>query len=102
MIEILVLGEIENEEIALITGELLAAAETLNGTVGLVLLGKDLSNQAQNAATLGAEQVFLAENEFLDGSSIDAYVEAFSQVCSQLPELEFLHPNPAPTTGNSR
>ena len=80
MIEILVLGEIENGEIAPITGELVGAAENLSGTVGLVLLGKDLSSQAQSAAILGAKQVFLAENEFLDGSSIDAYVEAFSQV----------------------
>jgi len=84
LIEILVLGEIENGEIAPITGELVGAAENLNGTVGLVLLGKGLSSQAQSAAILGAKQVFLAENEFLDGSSIDAYVEAFSQVCSQL------------------
>ena len=81
MVDILTLGEIGDEGLEAITGELIAAARSLGGTVGAALLGQDLDDAGRQAAALGPDAVLLAESPALDGSSIDAYVAAFEQVC---------------------
>ena len=81
MVDILVLGEIGDEGLDPITGELIAAGHSLGGTVGAALLGQDIDDAAQEAESLGPDAVLLAESPALDGSSVDAYVAAFEQVC---------------------
>ena len=81
MVEILVLGEIRDGGLDPITGELVTAARALGGRVGVALLGDDLAGRAEQAAALGPDTVLLAESPALDGTSIDAYVKAFEQVC---------------------
>ena len=81
MVDILILGEIGDDGLDPVTGELIAAARTLGGTVATALLGQDLDDYAQEAAAYGPDAVLLAESPALDGSSVDAYVAAFEQVC---------------------
>ena len=81
MVDILALGEVGDDGLDPITGELIAAARSLGSTVGAALLGQDLDVPARQAAALGPDAVLLAESPVLDGSSIDAYVAAFEQVC---------------------
>ncbi len=81
MVDILVLGEIGDDGLDPITGELIAAARSLGGTVGAALLGQDLEDYAKQAAAYSPNAVLLAESAALDGSSIDAYIAAFEQVC---------------------
>ena len=81
MIDILVLGEIGDDGLDPVTGELIAAARTLGGTVVTALLGQDLDEAARGAESLGPDTVLVAESPALDGSSVDAYVAAFEQVC---------------------
>ena len=81
VVDILVLGEIGDDGLDPVTGELIAAARTLGGTVATALLGQDLDDYAQEAAAYGPDAVLLADSPAIDGSSIDAYVAAFEQVC---------------------
>ena len=83
MVDILILGELGDGGLDPITGELVAAAGTLGGTVGVAMLGDDLDDAASQASALGPDAVLLAEDPALDGSSVDAYVAAFEQVCRQ-------------------
>ena len=80
-VDTLVLGEVGDGGLDPITGELIAAARSLGGSVGAALLGQDLDEATSQAAAFGPDAVLLAENPALDGSSIDAYVAAFEQVC---------------------
>ena len=81
MVDVLVLGEVVDCGLDPITGELVAAGRVLGGSVGVALLGDDLDDAARGAAALGPDAVLPAESPALDGSSIDAYVAAFEQVC---------------------
>ncbi len=81
MVDVLALGETSGDGLDPITGELVAAARTLGGSVAVALLGDGLAAHGEQAAALGPDSVLLAESPALDGTSIDAYVTAFEQVC---------------------
>ncbi len=81
VVDVLVLGEVGDDGLDPITGELIAAGSAIGDSVGAALLGNDLDDAARDAAALGADAVLVAESQVLDGSSIDAYVAAFEQVC---------------------
>ena len=81
MVDVLVLGEVGDDGLEPITGELIAAGRAIGGSVGAALLGSDLNDAAREAAALGPDSILLAESPALDGSSMDAYVSAFEQVC---------------------
>ena len=83
MVDVLILGELGDGGLDPVTGELVAAARALGGTAGVAMLGDDLDDAASQASALGPDAVLLAEDPALDGSSIDAYVAAFEQVCRQ-------------------
>jgi len=77
----LVLGEVGEDGLEPITGELIAAGRSLGGAVGVALLGDGLNDAAREVTALGPGSLLLAESPALDGSSMDAYVSAFEQVC---------------------
>lgn len=83
MVDVLVLGEVGDDGLDPITGELIAAGRAVGGSVGAALLGNDLDDAVRDAAALGPDAVLLAESPALDGSSIDACVAGFEQVCRQ-------------------
>ena len=83
MVDVLVLGEVGDGGLEPVTGELITAGRCLEGSVGVALLGGGLDEAAGQASALGADAVLLAESPALDGSSIDAHVAAFEQVCRQ-------------------
>ncbi len=84
MVDVLVLGEVGDDGLEPITGELIAAGRSLSGAVGVALLGNDLNDAAREATALGPGSLLLAESPALDGSSFDAYVAAFEQVCREV------------------
>ena len=75
------LGEVGDDGLEPITGELIAAGRSLGGAVGVALLGNGLNDAAREVTALGPGSLLLAESPALDGSSMDAYVSAFEQVC---------------------
>ena len=83
MVDVLVLGEVGDDGLEPITSELIAAGRAIGGRVGAALLGDGLDDAAREATALGPGSVLLAESPVLDGSSTDAYVAAFEQVCRQ-------------------
>ncbi len=83
MVDVLVLGEVGDDGLEPVTGELISAGRAIAGSVGAALLGSDLNDAAREAASLGPDSILLAESPALDGSSIDAYVASFEQVCRE-------------------
>ena len=81
MVDVLVFGETRDEGLDSITCELLGAARDLGGEVGLTLMGQSPSGCAAAAVALGADRVYDVTDPLLDGSSTDAAVAAFEQVC---------------------
>ena len=81
MVDVLVFGETRDEGLDSITCELLGAARDLGGEVGLTLMGQSPSGRAAAAVALGADSVYDVTDPLLDGSSTDAAVAAFEQVC---------------------
>ena len=83
MVDVLVLGEVGDDGLEPITGELIAAGRSLGGMVGVALLGDGLNDAARDVTALGPDTLLLAESPALDGSSMDAYVAGFEQVCRE-------------------
>jgi electron transfer flavoprotein alpha subunit len=84
---VLIFAESIDGALAPITGELLAAARRLGGSLGqpacAALLGSGVSGLAQEAIASGADKVFVADDAQLAQYTTDAYVAAMQQVCSQ-------------------
>ena len=84
----LVLGELAEGRLKLITGELLTAArrlsESLDNEVSVALLGNDLSGLADDVISQGADKVYLIEDPLLAEHQIDAHIVAFEQLCRQM------------------
>ena len=83
MAEILVLGELNDSQVAPATGELLTAAQSLGGETSVALLGSELNGVSGQAIALGADRVYLIEHPLLAEPSVDARVTALEQVCRQ-------------------
>lgn len=86
MAGVLVVGELNGEELQSITGELLAAGRSLGDAtgeeVGVALLnGSDAAGQA--AIALGADRVYLAQDDVLRDMQLDAQVAALTTVCAE-------------------
>ena len=85
MAGIVVLGELGEGGLQSITGELLAAAQTLAGPLGedvaAALLGSGLDGVGSEAISLGADRVFLVQDPLLADLQVDAYLAAFELVC---------------------
>jgi electron transfer flavoprotein alpha subunit len=82
MVDVLVLGEIRDEVMDAVTGELLGAAREIGDEVGVALMGQSPADGAA-AVALGADYVFQVVDPLLDGVSTDAAVAAFEHLCRQ-------------------
>jgi len=84
---VLVVGELSEARLIATTSELLNAGGKLANSLGqplhAVLLGTNLSNASEEAASYGASKVFLAEHPLLDEGHVEAHVTALQQVCQQ-------------------
>ena len=84
---ILVFGEMNQGELASVTGELIAVARTLSGETGdeveVALQSDSVGNAAEECISLGADKAYRVESALLSEPQIDAHLEAFSQVVSQ-------------------
>ena len=86
MAGVLVVGELNGDSLHSITGELLAAARGIGDAageeVGVALLnGGDAAGQA--AVALGADKVYLVQDDVLADMQLDAQVAALTGVCSE-------------------
>ena len=87
MLGILVFGEMNQNELASVTGELLGVARSLSADTGdqvaVALQSGSVGNGAEEAIALGADKVFRVESDLLSEPQIDAHLEAFTQVVTQ-------------------
>ncbi len=87
MAGILVLGELSDDGLASITGELVAAgrsiSEGLNEPVAVALLSDDAEEYAQSAIASGADRVYTVSHALLSAPQPDVYLAALEQVCAQ-------------------
>ena len=87
MAGVLVIGELNDDALQSITGELLAAgrriADVTGENVGVALLnGGDAVGQ--ETITLGADNAYLVQDEVLAEMQLDAQVAALEKVCSEV------------------
>lgn len=84
---ILVFGEMNQGELASVTGELLGVARSLSTDTGdqvfVALQAESVGSAAEEAISLGADKAFRVESGLLAEPQIDAHLEAFAQVVSQ-------------------
>ena len=86
---VLVFGEMTDDGLASVTGELLAVARSLadvsGDSVGAALMASAVGDGAANdAAALGADTVYKAESALLATPQIDAHLAAFERVCESV------------------
>ncbi len=81
---ILVFGELDQEGLAGVTGELLAVARSLSDKTGdrvdVSLQSSAVGDEALETVALGADTVYRVEHPLLAGPQIDAHLLAFEQV----------------------
>ncbi len=92
---ILVCGEISEGKLAPVTIELLGLgrklANELGETLNTLLMGSKASGLSQEAITYGADNVYTADDSFLDQYNSDAYTLTAAKVCQQaLPSIMLL------------
>lgn len=84
MAEILIVAEQLDGGLHPVVGELVAAGQSLEGDLALVLLGADLSEISNTATSVGVDRVYGVEHDsLLHGTSEDLWVAALEQVCRQ-------------------
>ena len=91
---VLVCGEIAEGKLASITVELLGAGRKLANELGeelsALLMGKT-GGLGQEAIAYGADNVYVAEDGFLDQYNSDAYTQVAADVCRKaLPSIMLL------------
>ena len=83
MVEVLVLGELKDDRLEPMTGELLTAARELGSQVGVALFGDELSEVVDEAFSLGADVVYLVQDSLLLEQSVDFSLAAFERICKE-------------------
>lgn len=85
---VLVFGEMTDDGLASVTGELLAVARTLadasGDSVAAALLASAVGGAAKDAVALGADAVYKVEDALLAEPQIDAHLAAFESVCRRV------------------
>ena len=86
---VLVFGEMTDDGLASVTGELLAVARSLadvsGDSVGAALMASAVGDGAANdAAALGADTIYKVESALLAAPQIDAHLAAFERVCESV------------------
>ncbi len=81
---ILVFGELDQNGLGGITGELLSLARSLAAETGdevsVSLQAASVGTEADDAVAMGADKVYKVESQVLDEPQIDAHLSAFEQV----------------------
>ena len=81
---ILVFGELNQDGLGSVTGELIAVARSLTGDTGdavaVALQSSSIGDEASEAVSLGADTVYRVESPALGEPQIDAHLAAFEQV----------------------
>ena len=95
MAGILVIGEVQDGDIAPPTREALAMgrrlAEASGATVAVALISHALGASAQAAIAAGADQVYTVEDALLTQPQIDLYLAAYQAVCAAgMPDIVLL------------
>ena len=84
---VLVFGEMTDDGLASVTGELLAVARSLadaaGGSVSAALMASAVGSADADAAALGADTVYKVEDALLAEPQIDAHLAAFERVCER-------------------
>lgn len=87
MAGILIFGELSDDGLQSITGELIAAgrglSETLGDEVGVALFGDGVEGSANDAIALGADKVYQVSDPLLAEPHIDVLLAAFEKVCRE-------------------
>ena len=82
---ILVFGELNQNGLGSVTGELIAVARSLAADTGdavaVSLQASSIGDEAEEAISLGADTVYRVEDPALGDPQIDAHLAAFQQVC---------------------
>ena len=85
---ILVFGELNQDGLGSVTGELIAVARSLASETGdavsVALQSSSIGDEAAVAVSLGADTVYKVENPALGEPQIDAHLAAFEQVCGHV------------------
>jgi len=85
---VLVCGELAEGKLAPITVELLGIgrklADELGEELSLLLMGNQIGNLGQEAIAYGADQVFVAEDPFLENYNSDAYTYLAADLCRKI------------------
>ena len=81
---ILVLGELDSNGLASVTGELLSLARSLADETGdqvsVSLQGASVGSEVDDAIAMGADNVYKVESPLLAEPQIDAHLSALEQV----------------------
>ena len=84
---ILVLGELDQNDLGSISGELLSLARSLADETGddvsVSLQGESVGSEADDAVAMGADKVYKVESPVLSEPQIDAHLSALEQVARQ-------------------
>ncbi len=84
---VLVVGELAEGKLALITSELLGIGKKLASDLGeglsAVLLGEKVGDNAKEAVAFGAEKVYSIESPLLKDYQSDAYIAALEKLCQE-------------------
>ena len=84
---VLVVGEIAEGALAAISGELLGGGRKLADALGeglsAVLIGSGVKDRAQDLIALGADKVYVVDNEVLKDYQIDSYMTAMENAVKE-------------------
>lgn len=85
---VLVFGEMTDDGLASVTGELLAVARSLadvsGDSVSAALMASAVGDASDAAAALGADTIYKVEDDLLAQPQIDAHLAAFERVCESV------------------
>ena len=89
---VLVLGELSDGRLGLISKELLAIgrrlADDLGQELAIGLFGKDLEGPARQAISFGADKVYAVSDPLLEGFQVDLHLAAMENLCRDVsPEV---------------
>tara|TARA_B110000116_G_scaffold259861_1_gene262384 strand:- start:461 stop:1444 length:984 start_codon:yes stop_codon:yes gene_type:complete len=94
MSEILVVGEVNNENLADSTAELLAhgkpVAESLGASISVAILDQNTTSAAQDAITKGADKVYNIKDSLLASYQTDAYLASLAKLIQEINPIAVL------------
>jgi electron transfer flavoprotein alpha subunit len=85
---ILVIGEVEEGRLSILTKELLGGARRIgdeaNEKIGLLLIGEKAAALAQQGISSGADKVYVADNPALNEYNPELYISLVCKMCTEI------------------